>query len=400
MIILFVLALICYIVLYMAFANILTQALFGVSLTTVLPLIIMAISAAGAYLLHKVRSWLRFLPILLLPLCFWPVLQLPLSSNLEQNFAYALLLVPPCANIILTIALKKFSIIAGRLRETIKICALAMILPLGLITIGYAFLNSIFYFHLAIIYIGCAICILRLARADAKTLSKPKYIFINLAPVIGCLMVLLIIGSPQVLTALWQNIILPALMFIVRIAAWLISKLSRPAEPPLEIDLVDEEDKIEVPDEGMFEGTELPGFVLYIMGAVVLIAIAIFVIKKLRGRVKHKYVSEGFSETRSIIETASISAETLTAARPSLFTPQDPRLAVRYHYRRFLILCAKRGAPPENSDTSGDINAKNKATFPAESIARLRELYIKARYSEHPVASCDSKEAGDLVKGL
>jgi hypothetical protein len=136
------------------------------------------------------------------------------------------------------------------------------------------------------------------------------------------------------------------------------------------------------------------------MAAVIIIAFALFVYKMRKGRVRRNYELKAVSEIRSTVEAIPISAETYSTAGPSLFTPRDPRLAVRHHYRRFLKLCAERGCPPEKGDTSGEINAKNKAKFPEDSIMRLRELYIKARYSEHPIASKDSKEAGELVRGL
>ena len=96
----FILSLICDIAFYMIFANIFAQAQFEGAITSLMPLIIMVISACCACFLQKIRARWRFLPLLLLPLClFW-----------QHNAATAVLLSLPCAYIAITIFLKIFTV--------------------------------------------------------------------------------------------------------------------------------------------------------------------------------------------------------------------------------------------------------------------------------------------------
>jgi hypothetical protein len=398
---------ICDIIFYLVFANIFAQTLFESAITSLAPPLIMSACAAGAYLLHKVRPWLRFFALLPLPLCLVAVLRLPLSAYPAQNIACAALLAAPCLYVALHIALKKFHFGTERLTGRIKVCSIIVFVPLLMLIFGgYAYLTSLRYFHNVIIYSGCALCILRLARADHKTLAEPKYIITSIIPVIICLAALMLLGSPQVLRALWQGasfvfikLILPVITVIVNILNWLFAKINISALAPLTTGYVLRKTEVGPdPVASTLEGAVIPDFVLYSIAAIIVIAFGIFVARRFKIASKRKHLNNSFEETRSYV--AAPFAETQPAAKPSLFTPRNPRLAVRHHYRRFLQMCAGKGHAPKKGDTSQDINLKNQAVFSAANMAKLRELYIKARYSEHAISSKEGKEAGELVKEL
>ncbi|MCL2495918.1 MAG: hypothetical protein FWF04_00700, partial [Clostridiales bacterium] len=238
------------------------------------------------------------------------------------------------------------------------------------------------------------------ARTDEKPLSDPKFIMINIIPVIGCLAALFILGSPWVLAILWhvvefiyKSIIMPAMKFGIYILSLIIPTIAYTGDT---LEYYSIENRVDLAEyESLTAGTQTNHVVL----AILLIAIAIFIgINLLRKYRHHKYASQGILEIRSTIKP--MVEEPRSASKQSLFTPRDPRLAVRHHYRQFLKMCAEKGCPPEKGDTSKDINAKNKTNFSEKSITRLRELYIKARYSEHVIEIRDSKEAAGLVKQL
>jgi hypothetical protein len=64
-----------------------------------------------------------------------------------------------------------------------------------------------------------------------------------------------------------------------------------------------------------------------------------------------------------------------------IFRPRDPRLAVRWYYRKYLKEGVIRGALPSRADTSRRILHKYSPFFPAEGAEKLRELYIVSRYN-------------------
>ena len=400
MILIFLLEIICDITFYMVFANISSQVFFEVSINSLLPLLIMAISASCAYLLRQARTWRRYLALLLLPLCFLG----------QHSIVAAIVLLLPCVYIALTIWQENFNYEISRLRKKIGLCSILIFLPLvaALFNNGYEALYSLQYFHYLFIYIGCAICVLRIARSDAKTATDMKFILISIAPVIVCLAALAIAGSPRVLAVLWQavsfiwlNIIAPVIMFTGRLLSLLLPTIDYRGDRTVTNDY--SEKRHEEGIESELVGAPLPDYILTIIQWILIILVivfAIFVLRKVISSLKKRSLlsSPGFSEIRS---SAMPMAEEMPAnMKQSLFTPRNPRLAVRHHYRRFLKLCAERGHPPHKGDTTIDINSKNEKYFPAVSMAKLRELYIKARYSEHVIESGESKEAGELVKHL
>jgi flagellar biogenesis protein FliO len=309
----------------------------------------------------------------------------------------------------LTIIFKNFSFDPDRLKEKTVLCAKIILLSLLAIPFAYEYLYSLLYFHYVFIYIGCAICVLRISRTDKKILADPKFIFINIATVFGSLAVLVVLGSTQVLTTIWQvvkficaDIIAPAVMFVIN---WL-NRLFPHTDNNIDITGMDISEGLEAEEYALTdtftEAGQLPDFVVQIIQwvfIILLILFAIFVLRKITGSFRRKnYAAKGFSEIRS--SAVPIPEDIYAGDKQSFFAPRNPRLAVRYHYRRFLKICADKGCPPEKGDTSKDVNLKNKTKFPEEAISRLRELYLKARYSEHAIKATESKEAGELVKHL
>ena len=78
-----------------------------------------------------------------------------------------------------------------------------------------------------------------------------------------------------------------------------------------------------------------------------------------------------------------------------LFPPADPRKAVRYYYRQFLKICRRHGYVLEKSDNSAIVEHSAKYIFRPENfsiLSHLRQIYIKARYSEHHVTDQDVEQ--------
>lgn len=72
-----------------------------------------------------------------------------------------------------------------------------------------------------------------------------------------------------------------------------------------------------------------------------------------------------------------------------LLPPKEPRLAVRYYYRRFLYLCKKLEYQFPVSFTSQKIEESVRRQFGADSPHAIRQTYIRARYSNEEVSEAD-----------
>jgi len=64
-----------------------------------------------------------------------------------------------------------------------------------------------------------------------------------------------------------------------------------------------------------------------------------------------------------------------------LLRPKDPRLAVRWYYRKFLKEGVTRGGRQGVADTSLSILRRFEHLFPDGGSAELRDVYIMARYN-------------------
>jgi len=392
MIALFVLQTICDLAVYMMFASMILQIVFEVGVPSLMPFLILSAVASFSFLLFKVRPWLRHLPILLLLLClFW-----------MHNMASVVLLSLPCAYIVLIIILKKLDVEPETQRRRIKRYAKIVFFPLVMIfTFGYEAVVSFFYFHYLFIYLACAIGIMRLSRSGGKNASNTKFILINTGVVIGCLALLSVIGMPQTF-----GVVLRGARFLLVSLRNMFSPGDEPvADNDRGVDGILPEEEFELEPVTMISGPA----VLILIGAVLIAIIVFFLVSdfekrdrdgpKGTGRSKRgKHKTAGISEIRDSV--VPILRESRPGGKQGFFAPRDPRMAVRHHYRQFLKMCAKKGRPPEAGDTSKDVNIKNRGNFSGRGMHRLRELYIKARYSEHEIGKSDSAESGELVKNL
>jgi hypothetical protein len=373
-----------------------------------IPSLVMLIVAVSAYLLYKIRPKLRFLPIPMLALCFLPI----------QGIAAAIVMLLPCLYVVLQISLKRFDFGGRKFRDLLRLnVAVVLFLPFILvISEGVEQLYAINYFSYLFIFVVSGICLIRLGNNTKNVYSNPKIIVANLAMVIGVVLILIVISSPPVLTAIGRgiafitsNVLLPAVIFLVD----LLNRLTRRRTHD---DLIIEQPYyaeeytpiVEIPPEPPppEDVANLPLFLVIILG--ILAVVTLFLVlrrpiseirqnirKRLQNVRKKRYLDEEY-ESLIVDHVENLHSK----KRQPIFAPRDSRLAVRFYYRKYLKLCAAKGKAPDKGDTSEDINAKNEGTFSKPDIDRLRELYIKARYSVQEITREESKEADKLTKSF
>lgn len=95
------------------------------------------------------------------------------------------------------------------------------------------------------------------------------------------------------------------------------------------------------------------------------------------------------------VERSGIPAEKRPSGRIlGLFEKRN----VRYYYRRFLLLCRKRGIVIPDSATSRRIEENAQALWPGKELFRFHEIYRNVRYGEYPETEREVKEARELYR--
>ncbi len=77
-----------------------------------------------------------------------------------------------------------------------------------------------------------------------------------------------------------------------------------------------------------------------------------------------------------------------------------PADVVRNSYRKYLVLCGKRGIPVDGSAASDDICRMSESLHPGSGAEELRELWLPARFSGGPVSQDDARAAKQALKDI
>jgi hypothetical protein len=372
-----------------------------------MPVVIMGIVAGFGYFLGNLKerklNRLRFLSFLLLPFCFLPF----------ESISLMFLLLPPCGYLITSISLKQYYINFSKTREQIKLSLMLIFAPLIIALFGgYEYLVATYYFQYILLFLGCAICLLRALLNDWQTISKPKFILYNIGFISGIFIILIIVGSPFVMRVLFsvgqlilRYIVLP-ILFAIR---WLVIFISSLLSTYEDREITFLEFLVEEPAErfgfgapnylgGFFSGVPETVWWLFIIFTILLLMFIIArVIKAIRvGKKRNSINWEGIVEEQNI----GMTKDEKKKKSKRLFAPKDARLAIRYYYGRFLKMCIEKGIPPQKGNTTREICINNKEVFSEGTMNDLRELYIKARYSEKEILKSETERSKELLKYL
>ena len=256
-----------------------------------------------------------------------------------------------------------------------------------------------------IIYLLTGVCLMRILREEGK-LTRGRNVAVLLIMLLSSI-VLAGLQAPQLIMNvtgfIYRNVISQIIMgaaiafgavvyFIYRIFARLFSFLNfGEHEVNLNLEGLAPE---EAGEEAAYIADNIPAW-LEIVAAVLLIlivALVIFLIlRRLLGKKTEDENKEFYKEERENLRKRS------RGLGIGLIRPKDPRLAIRWYYRKYLKEGAsRRGSKPIPADTSMDILYKYSPFFPGDDSGELRSLYIAARYglvSEIPKSAVDRASA-------
>ncbi|MCL2663537.1 MAG: hypothetical protein FWE83_09460 [Oscillospiraceae bacterium] len=230
----------------------------------------------------------------------------------------------------------------------------------------------------AILYLMTGVCLMRVLRDDGRLTVRR-----NIAVLLSLLLVSVafaILQAPQLILSaigfIYEHIIARLLVGMATALFWLlgISLLEGTLEP--------EELPNQMPGEFIAEGTTLPEMAGWLVAIPIIITICIVVLVIFR--IFRRLLGNNWIENRVSVYTEKherLQKQGRSRKRSGIFRPRDPRLAVRWYYRKYLKEGIIRGAQPSRTDTSMSILHKYNPFFPAEDAEKLRELYIVSRYN-------------------
>lgn len=258
-----------------------------------------------------------------------------------------------------------------------------------------------------VVWLMLSVLILRLLRNPASNSLRLR--------VMNVMLVVLISGAGLVLSsdvcvsavlaaasAVYNYLVLPLLIAAIAIAsaipvvfAWLISRLALlfgsgdSAGEPMEL-----EENLEV----IFEtvgGAETPEWLIWT--AIVLISAAFIaavcaVIRRLTG--------SGGERERPERRAAYSTGLVQPAAHRRRVFGSSPADVVRSCYRKYLIICARRGITVSGSAASDEICRQSESLHAGCGAGELRELWLPARFSSEPVSESDAGEAKRALKSI
>ena len=308
------------------------------------------------------------------------------------SIADCILLIPTAAYIIWLVWLGDYALHDERQKLLFGVFwkALAVVLVFGSLLGGGKALAAVTVPY-ALMMLVCSVLLMRSLRHDPKVYCSPRYQLTNLsavavvAAVAGLLSTKAFLnGCAAVLKALYGALIQPVLEFLLNILLYIIAGIAALFSW---LSLGKKELEQQEPPQMDLSGTENifgedvtlkePGELLRVLGIILLAAAGVTVLVlffRWLNRHRGEQSEQSTQEARENIEVSR---------RIPKQKETSPVRKIRAQYRGFLKWCGGLGIQAERSSTSQDIHRQvNMVSQHGETSAKIRELYIKARYAE------------------
>jgi len=253
----------------------------------------------------------------------------------------------------------------------------------------------------ALLTLVTGVYLLQMLRQSDEVLRQRRFRLLNLAVLVGAVLIGLILSTPAllagiqfVLGAAYRYVLAPIFLGVAYIfvgLAWLLGPLFnwlKNRQVPEEPQVMEES-----PFANVEEFVNTPGpvanAVLNVVIAAAVIGLMFLAWKLLRRMLGYARLpgSAEVGETRSRAEQ--------NQARRRARLSRSPRDQVRAAFRKLLLLCRTQGVAIVPNLTSRDAadHVSHASWGLAEPPHTLREIYIKARYSDHDITKQDAHEA-------
>ena len=365
---------------------------------SLLPVFLCAAVYSLAYFLNQRQSALRLLPIPLMLISFQGVYSFGTKLAVGLAVLYTAL----------NIWDYRFHVIPERQKSIFKY---GVILSVFLALTYGAVLNMYCIYNFIAVFVLSGIFFLRLARQDKKMFRDWKYNVLNVGSMALSVGTVLLLSSDTFLSkfkelfsrtyTVLSNILLQLMYGLGYGVYFIIAKLFEGAT--FKGEQLDVWENIQNADESVTQATEqieeMVNTPLFTMLKVIIfmVAICLLVFYFWKTKVKSKIKSK--RTVAAVIYSSSCLPKTDITDKVFLL-PRNPREAVRYHYRKFLKLCTEVGIRILSSHNSKDVERTASSKYESELLSKIRNVYIRARYSEAEIDSEDAKEIKSLLKEL
>lgn len=379
----------------------LVLALLGVSFDAYPPLLLLSLALALSRTLAARSPRLRYLPLVLLPVCF------AFTHSLPAAGAVALPALFTAFSVHRQLFEPQYGDCVDAFRRSLRIL---LIFPAAaLFGAGRAVLLPVL--PLLTVFLAGSVLLLRMLRHKEETLRQPRFVAINTALVCAVLALGALFSIPAVLSwlasgaaLLYRILIVPPLMclsylgtgiawVLLQLLTFLISLLSKSPNPPAVNEIAQITDQLG--ETIVREPSALMrnlSVTVFLLAAVLL---AVLYLKRRLGRLRKAAPQRGVVETRT-------QAQPFASRRPvrELFAPRNARRAVRWYYRRFLGLYQTRGGALRPSYDSADVAKGAYSYFAPEPVDELRAVYLDARYGEAEIPRQAAEQAARCYQTL
>lgn len=358
---------------------------FGEPGAAAVPMTAIVLSCALCNALKNRKLWLRLLPLLLLvPVCIFSV----------RDIMSAVFLLPPVAYGVWLCAARRFSLDYAASTGYFKTTAIALLIffPVAAMFGGTGLLEA-YIFPYFIIFLFSGVLMLRLLRHDEHMKMTRRLLFINLALLGGCCAAVVLLNSDL----FYHAVLLPlgqALGYLLDLLVWLISQFIRLFLPDDGRQSSSEALRKEF-DPAVSNGQADPSQALLILAVAVFLIFAAVLLRRLWANRSKTTKNVRINETRTRIPDNPAPRQ-----RPSLLRPHDPREAVRWYYRLFLLKARNNKAVFRPCHTSEMILQLVDGVFDPLLLSELRDIYLTARYSPAAVTREDIRRARSIYIAL
>ena len=345
------------------------------------------------------RGKLRYLPLVLLVLCFLP----PGTSPAEALAAF-----PPSVYVVWLAAKQLY---LPQWSRQVDIFSLYWKLLLGFLAAAALFgvfpTAASMAIPSAAVTLICSVLLMRSLRHDPEVYCQKSYQATELALVLLTALCAWFLSTPAFLhacgaliAAFYSRVLVPLLMAcaylaagIVQVIWWVFSFIRLGFQAPEESAAPDLSSAAEILQlEGAAgSGSPLLGQILTALGIVAALTAVVLVFRYLSRRERSSAPEPRQGERRYTVEARP--AEASTGASRSAVQ------RVRAQYRKFLRLCRDRGISWEKSATSQEVAELSKNAVAPKAGEELRQLYLEARYHGQATRE-DAEKARQLAAGL
>ena len=251
-------------------------------------------------------------------------------------------------------------------------------------------------------FLVLTVILLRTLRHDAATMAQTRFKLMNVSSIAAVGAVGWLLSSGLMMrffrfigACIVRFILRPVMMLVVYAFAgivWLLSQPFRNFSLDQEfMDLTQIQENMELGDiTSLFSGDEaaqetspILDYVMIGLAVIAAIVLVFLIFRFLVGRGKREEDNQ-FDDVR-----ASLAEE----APRERVNPRENRQRVRHYYRKFLKLCTQRGFELTEFQDSSEIERGTRYIFRNPAQTKLRDVYVRARYSSGEITPEDVQAA-------